>query len=573
MGALLDQPSVFQKHDPVAEAGAGKTVRNEDGGSVFHGFPIPQIKLVFRDRIQRGGGLVQNDERRFLIQCPGKKQLLFLPAGKVHAVPIYLPDQGGFAFARRFFIALRKAGQRKIPRQAVPVDVLFSASGQIFIQSDGKQGIVLKQDGDAAEVFLSGKAFYGNPSQQDLSLRGMIEAADELDQRGFPGSVQAEKRKLLTGADGKADIGKGLPFVSRIGEAHISKLQADGRAPKLRERFCPDAVRPLPGILPAEEFPDIADGSIGAVDVHELPDQHFKIQGEGADQPDVVDEFGGRKLSARKQQAVGRPVPEQEQKGICDVADGIPAVNGAKNPFQLPQCRVIFSDQEIQKLIHADILAGRRVPRLGVDVVRPAGGKAGFSVIFPVFFPGDAKKLQIDEHGQHDHHEQPPPHPADQNAVKKQQDNGGGNLLHEGSAEIQSSAEFYGRDHVAGHLPARAVLQPVVVHVHDLIQKFSSEMIQIAVDPHAEPGVDAAGKDVPQPQKRAQQKNMKKQQANVHPALQITGFRRRVKVAKSGGLYYTCAMGTKKKKKQTQSMMRSGGNRKGKAWRRSGNIF
>ena len=45
------------------------------------------------------------------------------------------------------------------------------------------------------------------------------------------------------------------------------------------------------------------------------------------------------------------------------------------------------------------VLSGRRVFRLGVDVIRPAGGKAGFSIIFPVLFPGDAKKLQIRKHG------------------------------------------------------------------------------------------------------------------------------------------------------------------------------
>src|SRR5699024_7601135 len=96
-----------------------------------------------------------------------------------------LPDQGGVALSGRFFIALRKARQRKIPLQTAPVDFLFPASGQIFIQSDREQGIILKQDGNTAEVFLSGKTLHGNSSQKNLPLCGMIEAADELDQRGF----------------------------------------------------------------------------------------------------------------------------------------------------------------------------------------------------------------------------------------------------------------------------------------------------------------------------------------------------------------------------------------------------
>ena len=226
-------------------------MRDEDGGGVAHGFSVSQIELVFRDRIQSGGWLVQNDERSFFIQCPCKKQLLLFSAGKIHAVSIHLPDQGGIALLRRFFIALRKAGQRKIPFQTAPVDFLFPVSGQIFIQSDREQGIILKQDGDTAEVFLSGKAFHGNASQQNFPFCGMIEAADELDQRGFSSPVQAEKRQLLAGTDGEADIGKGLLFISRIGKAHIFQLQADGRTPKSGERLLPDAVRPFPGVLPA----------------------------------------------------------------------------------------------------------------------------------------------------------------------------------------------------------------------------------------------------------------------------------------------------------------------------------
>ena len=64
MASLLRDSAFFQEKDPVAETGAGKAVRDEQGGFALRHFHIFFVDLLLRKRIQSRRGLVQNQDLR-----------------------------------------------------------------------------------------------------------------------------------------------------------------------------------------------------------------------------------------------------------------------------------------------------------------------------------------------------------------------------------------------------------------------------------------------------------------------------------------------------------------------------
>ncbi len=58
MAAPLYDPAVLKHIDGIAEPAAGHAVGNIDGSLIFYHLVKVAVYLVFRRRIQRGGGLV-----------------------------------------------------------------------------------------------------------------------------------------------------------------------------------------------------------------------------------------------------------------------------------------------------------------------------------------------------------------------------------------------------------------------------------------------------------------------------------------------------------------------------------
>ena len=81
MGALLDQPPVFQHYDLAGNGGGGKAMGDEDGGLVTaQGIKLAE-DLLLGNGVQRGGGLIQNKDVRIAVKGARHRQLLPLTAG------------------------------------------------------------------------------------------------------------------------------------------------------------------------------------------------------------------------------------------------------------------------------------------------------------------------------------------------------------------------------------------------------------------------------------------------------------------------------------------------------------
>ena len=80
MRAALDDTAVVEHGDAVAEAAGGKAVADVDRGPVADDLVELLVDLHLGDRVERGGRLVEHDERRVLVERAGERDLLRLAA-------------------------------------------------------------------------------------------------------------------------------------------------------------------------------------------------------------------------------------------------------------------------------------------------------------------------------------------------------------------------------------------------------------------------------------------------------------------------------------------------------------
>lgn len=81
MSPSLDNPAVVKDCNGVAEAAGSKAMRDIYRCFFSYNLIEPGIYLIFRDRVECGGGFVQYDEGGVLIKCAGKCNFLCFTAG------------------------------------------------------------------------------------------------------------------------------------------------------------------------------------------------------------------------------------------------------------------------------------------------------------------------------------------------------------------------------------------------------------------------------------------------------------------------------------------------------------
>ena len=91
--SLLDDLPGAEHNDLVAEFAGGEPVRNVNGGLAAHHVVEPLVDLRLGDRVERGGRLVENEERRVLIKRTGNGDLLPLAAGDLDALVVKIAEE------------------------------------------------------------------------------------------------------------------------------------------------------------------------------------------------------------------------------------------------------------------------------------------------------------------------------------------------------------------------------------------------------------------------------------------------------------------------------------------------
>ena len=85
VGALLDDLTVVEDGDLIAELAGGQPVADVDGRFVPRDLVELGVDLRLGHGVERGGGFIQDDEGRILVQSPRDGDLLRLTAGDGHA--------------------------------------------------------------------------------------------------------------------------------------------------------------------------------------------------------------------------------------------------------------------------------------------------------------------------------------------------------------------------------------------------------------------------------------------------------------------------------------------------------
>ena len=86
MRPLFCNLSVFQKVNPISKCRAGQPVENVNHRLIPETVKNRFKHFILRNRIERAGGFIQNQNRCILRNRPGNGELLCLPAGKYCAV-------------------------------------------------------------------------------------------------------------------------------------------------------------------------------------------------------------------------------------------------------------------------------------------------------------------------------------------------------------------------------------------------------------------------------------------------------------------------------------------------------
>ena len=129
MRALLGDAAVAQQHDPVAEAGRGQPVRDEQGCLPCRHAPVLLIDLILRNGVKRRRRLVEHEHRCVLIQGAGHHELLRLAAGQLNAVRIHLFIQVRIHAVRQGIQLFSQPGRAQAPLRPLPVHLRAEGAG------------------------------------------------------------------------------------------------------------------------------------------------------------------------------------------------------------------------------------------------------------------------------------------------------------------------------------------------------------------------------------------------------------------------------------------------------------
>ena len=120
-------------------------MRDVDGGLFSHDPVKICIDIIFRQRIQRRGGLVQQNEGSILVDGSGDGDFLSLAAGDLQAAVIVILVQKGVDSLLQAGKPIPEACILQRPLYKLPVTALIYR--HIFRQTEGEQRVVLEHYG------------------------------------------------------------------------------------------------------------------------------------------------------------------------------------------------------------------------------------------------------------------------------------------------------------------------------------------------------------------------------------------------------------------------------------------
>src|SRR5258705_8995500 len=124
MSSLLDDAALIQDTDQVGILHCRDPVRNNQAGTVAHNSAKPREDLLLRVRVDRGQGIVENENPGFSHNRSSDGRSLLLTAGKSNAP---FPDENIVSIRKAGYI-LRQACDLRCPLDLCRLTLVYSKS-------------------------------------------------------------------------------------------------------------------------------------------------------------------------------------------------------------------------------------------------------------------------------------------------------------------------------------------------------------------------------------------------------------------------------------------------------------
>ena len=222
MVSLLDHLTVAEHGDFVAEPAGRQPVADVDGRAVAGNGVELLVNLRLGDGVKGSGGFVQNDEGRVLVKCPGNGDLLRLAAGNLHAVLGEVLVEHG--------VQPLGHGRQPVAEARVheslcrPHPVVIGAARHIFSQRLGQELEVLEHHGENLHIVLIIILADVNAVQEDFSLLGVVQAAQELNKGGLSAAVFPDDGQPPADLELHGHVFQRPVLPAGVAEGHVAEL-------------------------------------------------------------------------------------------------------------------------------------------------------------------------------------------------------------------------------------------------------------------------------------------------------------------------------------------------------------
>ena len=329
MGAGLHDPAALEHDDPVGPAHGREPVRHHDRGQPGGEVEEAVVEGRFGPHVEVGRRLVEDEDPGAALQGehgPGQRHPLPLPAGEVGAavellrqdrVPVVrqgldqLHDPGALAGLDAGLVVGRPAGV---------------AEDDVLPQGERVLGELLEDGGDAALPGPLVDLGQVDAVDRDAALRRLVEAAQQVHQRGLAGAVLPDDGQRLPGPDQEVEIGEDGPVGGGVGEgdalhpdgldrgpAGVADPRGEGALGPLDLAFdghhVGDGGGPHPeDVLHLGVEPEAGQGERHLEVDEQLADAELAVEG-GPDQRPEDGDVGGEEYGGGEQGADAAPAP------------------------------------------------------------------------------------------------------------------------------------------------------------------------------------------------------------------------------------------------------------------------
>ena len=203
-------------------------VRDHDDGLLLHLPHDHAVQVSVGFRVEPGGRLVEDDDRRILEQCARNRELLLFAAGEARAVAA---DLRVFPLGHAADIARNAADAHRVLHA-----LASGAAGQVDVVGDAaeKQVRLLADDREQPAVSLQRKRAHVLPVGQHRAGLRLVKAQEQVQDRRLAAAVLPDDRDLFARLHMEAHVAQDLPvfLVAETdvleGEARRHAAQAGG---------------------------------------------------------------------------------------------------------------------------------------------------------------------------------------------------------------------------------------------------------------------------------------------------------------------------------------------------------